>query len=120
MAALKIHRTNTILYCRQWQATVGFYKEQLGLRINQATNWFVEFQLAENQFVSIADAAKSTIVPADGNGITLSWQVGDLTSAHRELNRRGIAVSPILPKWGARVCYFHDPEGNRIELWSSK
>jgi catechol 2,3-dioxygenase-like lactoylglutathione lyase family enzyme len=78
----------------------------------------VEFRLAENQFVSIADAAGSTIAPADGNGITLSWQVGDLAAAHRELKRQGITISPILPKWSAYVCYFHDPEGHRIELWS--
>ncbi len=118
MTVFQIHRTNTILYCSQWQATVKFYKERLDLQVNHNTDWFVEFQLAENQFVSIANAAESTIAPSDGNGITLSWQVGDLTAVHRELNRRGIAISPVLPKWGARVCYFHDPEGHRIELWS--
>lgn len=39
--------TNMILYCKEWEKTVGFYKEGLSLPVNFATNWFVEFCLNE-------------------------------------------------------------------------
>lgn len=118
MAFFGIHRTNTILYCRQWQGTVAFYRDLLDLRVNHATDWLVEFELAKNQFISIADAARSSIPSVNGMGITLSWQVADLEEAHRNLQHRGIETGPILLRWDAQVFYFHDPEGHRIELWS--
>lgn len=114
-----VQRTNTILYCVQWTATVAFYRDQLGLLVTHATTWFVEFQVGEHAYLSIADSARATIQPAHGAGITLSWQVTALTLLQQRLNDLGIVTTPLKPKWGALVCYFHDPEGHRIELWEA-
>lgn len=114
-----IQRTNTILYCAQWAATVTFYREQLGLPITHATDWFIEFQLGEQAFLSIADSTRATIQPADGAGITLSWQVTEIVLIQQRLNTLGIATTPLKKKWGAQVLYFHDPEGHRLELWEA-
>jgi catechol 2,3-dioxygenase-like lactoylglutathione lyase family enzyme len=115
-----IQRNNTILYCQQWDATVRFYRDRLRLPVTFANDWFVEFRLAEGAYLSIANAARATIQPAHGDGITLSWQVADIEEAQRQLRSAGIDTTPIAPKWGAQVLYLHDPEGHRLELWQSK
>ncbi len=116
---IPIQRTNTILYCAEWTATVAFYRDQLQLPVTYANDWFVEFQLGPTSYLSIADHRRATIRPANGDGITLSWQVGNLPVAMQQLQEASIECSAIANRWGAHVLYFHDPEGNRIELWAS-
>ena len=115
---LQVQRANTVLYCARWNATVAFYRDVLGLTVTFANDWFVEFRLGESAFVSIADALRATIESANGHGITLTWQVADIDAARALLSERGVDATPIRPRWGARVCYLHDPEGHRIELWT--
>lgn len=115
----EIRRTNTILYCRNWTEMVAFYRDVLQLSPNYQNDWFVEFQIDENTYVSVADEQRASIKSASGGGITLSWQVSDIRKAHDQLRSREIAVSELKEKWGALVCYFRDPEGNRIELWEA-
>jgi catechol 2,3-dioxygenase-like lactoylglutathione lyase family enzyme len=114
---LQLHRTNAILYCQNWEATVAFYRETLGLSISFASDWFVEFALHDGAHLSIADAARASIAAVGGQGITLAWQVEELAAVREELEAAGVAVTPIKRRWGAWVCYCRDPEGHRIELW---
>lgn len=116
---LTVARTNTILYCAQWAATVAFYRDQLRLPITHSTDWFVEFQVSEQAYLSIADSARATIQPGHGAGITLSWQVTNLPRLQQQLTALDIVTTPLKKKWGAQVLYFHDPEGNRLELWEA-
>ena len=44
MPADSIKRTNTILYCRNWETTVKFYRDVLKLRVNHEAEWLVEFK----------------------------------------------------------------------------
>jgi len=115
-----VQRTNTILYCEQWAATVAFYRDQLGLPITHATDWFVEFQLETHAYLSIADSARATIPAAAGAGLTLSWQVKEIGVIKQRLHNLGIVTTPLKEKWGAYVLYFHDPEGHRLELWEAR
>ena len=114
---LQLRRTNTILYCQNWEATAAFYRDTLGLSISFANDWFVEFGLHAGAYLSIAAAARASIAAVAGQGITLAWQVEDLAAVRGELEAAGVAVTPIKQRWGAWVCYCHDPEGHRIELW---
>lgn len=118
-APFAIQRSNTILYCEHWAATVAFYRDQLQLPITYSNEWFVEFQLGATAYLSIADSARATIRPANGAGLTLSWQVADIALLQQQLTNSSITTTPIKQKWGARVLYFHDPEGHRIELWEA-
>lgn len=111
-------RTNTILYCRNWQAAVNFYRYQIGLPVEFVNDWFIEFQLTGTSFLSIANAARATIDAVQGQGITLTWQVDDVAAARAGLQASGIEVTPIQQKWGSQVCYCTDPEGHRLELWT--
>ena len=119
-ASPTIQRANTILYCRAWRETVAFYKEQIGLPTAFANDWFVEFQLNESAFLSVADSARASIRDVQGQGITLAWKVADLPLVRARLTAQGIAVTLIEQKWGAWVFYCYDPEGHRLEFWSDK
>jgi catechol 2,3-dioxygenase-like lactoylglutathione lyase family enzyme len=118
MPAGSIKRINTILYCRNWDTTVKFYRDVLKLMVNHKTEWLVEFQLVDNAYLSIANAANTSIQSSNGSGITLSFQVENVDVAQRQFREIGIETGPIKPIWGARAFYIFDPEGHRIELWS--
>jgi catechol 2,3-dioxygenase-like lactoylglutathione lyase family enzyme len=113
-----ILRSNTILYCRHWVETVEFYRAVLGLVEAFANDWFVEFCLTERSFLSIADAARTSIEDVAGQGVTLAWQVDDLADAHGHLQALGIATTPVMRRLNAFVFYCHDPEGHRLEFWA--
>ena len=113
-----IKRINTILYCRNWETTVRFYRDTLKFSVKHETEWFVEFHLTGNTYLSIADASFTSIKSVDGDGITLSWQVEDIEFSHRWLHKLGVKTSQIKTIWGARSFYFFDPEGHRIEMWT--
>lgn len=116
---ITLTRANTILYCHYWEETVHFYRELLGLPIAFENDWFVEFHLIGQNYLSIANAARATISAVAGQGVTLTWQVDDLEGVRDVLQARGIAVTPIRWKWNARVLYCRDPEGHRLEFWAN-
>jgi catechol 2,3-dioxygenase-like lactoylglutathione lyase family enzyme len=111
-------RTNTILYCREWAATVLFYRHLLGLPVGFENDWFVEFRLNDGAYLSIADARRASIASVKGQGITLAWQIRDLAEMHAQLHAAGAPVTRIQRRWGAWVFYCHDPEGHRLEFWT--
>ena len=117
---IDLQRTNTILYCRSWSETVHFYKQQLGMPISFENEWFVEFKLTDASFLSIANSARATISPVEGQGITLTWEVGDLEEVKKRLTLQDVATSPIQRKWGALAFYCYDPEGHRLEFWTDQ
>lgn len=112
-----IQRSNTILYCQNWIDTVAFYQDLFKFEITHQTDWFVEFQLTPQAFLSIANETRASIHSVHGQGITLSWQVEDIEEAHIYWSKQGISPTEIKKKWGAFVFYLHDPERHRIELW---
>jgi catechol-2,3-dioxygenase len=117
---LKIKSTNTILYCKQWQETVAFYRDGIKLLALLSNDWFVEFKLNETSRLSVADEARASIKSGDGKGITISLQVADLGQTLAELKEAGINSSPVKEVWGAKAVYVRDPEGNRLEFWEGR
>lgn len=116
---INIKTANTILYCRKWHAVVAFYKTQLRLPVVTSREWFIEFKLNEASYLSIADAARTSMNSCDGKGITITMEVDDIESAHVFLSEAGVDPTPIKDHaWGARVIHIYDPEGNRLEFWS--
>lgn len=115
---IPIQSTNTILYCIRWHETVRFYTETLGLAINFANDWFVEFTLTEQARLSVADAARATVKSSGGQGLTVTLQVADSRLVHAQLTAAGAGPTPLKKRWGATVFYVTDPEGNRLEFWS--
>lgn len=118
-APIVVDRANTILYCERWPATVAFYRDVIGLDTEFENDWFVEFRLGDGSYLSVADAARATIEPSGGHGITLAWRTPALAEARARLIANGVDATPITRRWDADVVYCHDPDGHRIELWSA-
>jgi catechol 2,3-dioxygenase-like lactoylglutathione lyase family enzyme len=110
---------NTILYCREWEATVAFYRDRLGLPVTYAGEWFVEFALTATARLSVADERRASVKSAGGAGITLTFQVADAAAVRTAFESAGLTPGPLKRHaWGATVFYLHDPEGHRLEVWS--
>ena len=113
--------TNIILYCSKWHGTVNFYRNRLELPVTFESDWLVEFRLTDTSHVSIADERRATIKSGQGTDITLTMQVQDADIVWRRLRAAGMAVGEVRDHaWGARVFYFRDPEGHRLEIWSKQ
>lgn len=113
-----LQRSNTILYCRHWRETVHFYKKQLCFPVAFENDWFIEFQLTDTSFLSIANSTRATISDVQGQGVTITWEVMDLENAKEHLEIQGVTTTPIQRKWGALAFYCTDPEGHRLEFWT--
>jgi predicted enzyme related to lactoylglutathione lyase len=110
--------TNMILYCKEWEKTVRFYRDQLHLPVNFSANWFVEFRLTENSRLSIADEKRSSIKSCGGKGVTLALEVEDIERMKGDMETIGLKPTVIKKHpWNAWVFYLFDPEGHRIEIW---
>ncbi len=117
----KLKTVNTILYCKRWEQTVKFYRDRLGLPVNFSNNWFVEFCLTDGSRLSIADESRASIKSCGGMGITLSLETDAIETVWADFAKSGLEPTEIKEHpWGARVFYFYDPEGHRIEIWQVK
>jgi predicted enzyme related to lactoylglutathione lyase len=113
--------TNTILYCREWDKTVRFYRDQLQLTVTFATGWFVEFRLNSASRLSIADEKRATVKSCGGRGLTLVLEVDDIAALREFALKNGLAPTAIRKHpWGAWVFHLFDPEGHRIEIWQAR
>ena len=110
---------NTVLYCRHFEQTLAFYGEVLRLPRSFANDWFVEFKVAREAFLSVADERRASIDSAHGKGLTLTFKVDDVRASHEQLRARGAAPSALGRRpWGTHGFLLHDPEGTRIEIWA--
>lgn len=102
---------------RKWLETVVFYRNTFFFPISYQNDWFVEFQLTDRAYLSVADERRASVRSVAGQGIALSWQVSNLSELYAMFMKQGVTVSEVRRMWGAALFYLHDPEGHRIELW---
>ena len=114
---VSVERANTVLYCTRWAETVEFYRTVLAFEVEFENDWFVEFRVAGDAYLSIADASRATIEPAGGRGLTITLRTSDVHATHALLAARGVEVSHVARRWSAEVFYCRDPEGHRLEFW---
>ncbi len=114
----RIVTSNIILYCKHWPETLAFYRDELKLPIHFSNSWFVEFIIADNARLSVANEDHASIKSSSGAGITLSFEVADIELERDLLLEKGLLPGLIKDHaWNARVFYILDPEGHRIEFW---
>ncbi len=110
---------NTILYCGKWEETLRFYRSLLDNPGDWLAEWCVEFSISETARLSVADENRASIRSAGGKGLTLSIRVRNIDREWTRLQEAGLVPDAIRRHpWGAKVFYLHDPEGNRIEIWT--
>lgn len=103
-------------------AAVGFYRDALGLTLVEDSPFALVFE-SGGTTLRIQKVGEFSPQPFTA----LGWAVDDIVAAVRELGARGIAMDrfPGVPQdddaiWttpdGARVAWFHDPDGNVLSL----
>ncbi len=118
---VKLLTSNTILYCQKWNQTVYFYRKLLALPVLYETDWFVEFELNSVSRLSIADENRASVKSNNGAGITLALEVADIETLWEQMRNAKLNLTAIRAHpWNARVFYFFDPEGHRIEVWQKR
>lgn len=115
---MKVTRTNTILYCRNWTETVAFYESTLGLTPTVQKEWFLEFRVSKEAYLSVADERRTSVKSGGGAGVTVSFRVEDATALREELLAAGASPGEMRQVWGSEAFFVRDPEGNRLEFWS--
>ncbi|MFT7474260.1 MAG: hypothetical protein ACI81L_001185 [Verrucomicrobiales bacterium] len=74
MPVVGIERTNTILYCDKWEESASFFRDILKFDVAFSNDWFIEFEVGDGSFLSIANSLRATVPSSAGDGITLSWR----------------------------------------------
>jgi catechol 2,3-dioxygenase-like lactoylglutathione lyase family enzyme len=114
------------------EASVGFYTGLLGLRVSDRMSYPPDSLLREGVWLRCgADhhclalfSLRRPAEPAQGPAVGLhhlAFEVGsfdDLFAGYRTLRARALPVEARIggPGWQVRV-YFHDPDGNQVELY---
>ena len=112
--------TNTILYCKEWDITVRFYRDGLQLPVLFSVDWFIEFGLTETSRLSIANEKHASIKSCGNGGITLTLQVQEIDAAREFAANMGLEPTEVKTHpWSTRLFHLFDPEGCRIEMWQS-
>ncbi len=109
-----------ILFVREMGAMVGFYRDKLGLRVEEPLD--LDEYSGETWVVLDAGATKLALHSGGENRLgedtpSLVFAVADIQAARQVLVERGIEVGePFEAAPGVVVCHFHDPEGHPLSL----
>ena len=115
---------HVVLKVRDAQASKAFYSRVLGLQVAhedcQRGAVFLSFG-TEHHDLALFQLATGDTPEATQPGLHhTAWQLESfeaLQDAYRELGQLGIAVESTVEHNVTRSVYFHDPDGNRVELY---
>jgi catechol 2,3-dioxygenase len=115
---------HVVLKVRDAQKSKEFYMRALGLKVaNDAPHMgavFLSFG-AQHHDLALFQLATGEAPEAAQPGLHhTAWQLGsfeELQAAYRELGALGIPVESAIEHNVTRSIYFHDPDGNRVELY---
>ncbi|MBD2336071.1 VOC family protein [Calothrix sp. FACHB-156] len=112
--------TKTILYVKDIDTQVNFYRDRLGLEVKSSLSipgrsdkQWVEFATGECTLV-----LHGNLEPEHGKDRPkLAFHVNDIQTAYKELTERGVQLSPIRsPSPGLQIAEGADPEGNPFTI----
>ncbi|MBV8189279.1 MAG: VOC family protein [Alphaproteobacteria bacterium] len=111
---------HVVLRVRDLQAMVRFYEQALGFNVERTLDRLKLVQLRAG--ASLLDLIAASRPDGDGNMDHLCFRVDpfDRDAIVKRLEPLGISVGETVERYGAEgngpSVYFHDPEGNQIEL----
>jgi catechol 2,3-dioxygenase len=115
---------HVVLKVRDAQKSREFYTRALGLQVAHEDltrgTVFLSFGVQHHDLALFQLATGETPLEQQPGLHHTAWQLGsfeELQAAYRELGRLGIAVESTVEHNVTRSVYFHDPDGNRVELY---
>ena len=113
-----------VLKVRDARQSRDFYTRALGLKVAhedlERGAVFLSFGTQHHDLALFELATAGPPEPAQPGLHHTAWQLGsfaELQAAHRELRELGIPVESTIEHNVTRSVYFHDPDGNRVELY---
>ena len=113
-----------VLKVRDAQNSKVFYMRALGLKLAYEDRGhsavFLSFGTQHHDLALFQLATGETPDATQPGLHHTAWQLGsfaELQAAHRELRELGIPVESTIEHNVTRSVYFHDPDGNRVELY---
>ena len=112
-----------VLKVRDAQKSKEFYTRALGLQVayeDEHGAVFLSFGVQHHDLALFQLATGDTPAASQPGLHHTAWQVGsfaELQDAHRQLGELGIAVGAAIEHNVSRSIYFHDPDGNRVEIY---
>jgi len=102
--------------------SMAFYRDNLGLTVNSQDGKFADFKLEGTSLAVFQKSEATAMFPMEHmrkrGGIVLAFQVPDVGAACEELKSKGVEIfeGPKTTEWGQTVAYFKDPDGNIWEI----
>ncbi|MDQ6661588.1 MAG: VOC family protein [Chloroflexota bacterium] len=116
----------TVLFVRDLARCMTFYRDTLGLEVQESTPNSVSFHMENVYFLllevsaaahMISEEALELLLEGGPRGL-LAASVEDVDAAYEVLKAKGVTFlrPPTNQSWGLRTAYFADPEGNLWEI----
>jgi lactoylglutathione lyase len=105
-----------------FEKSLHFYKNVLGLTVNSQEGKFANFKLGETELAIFQKDEAVGMFPkkymGKGGSVSLAFQVPSVEKAVKELKAKGIKIieGPKKTAWGQVVAYFLDPDDNIWEV----
>lgn len=114
-----------VVFVRDFNTCLTFYRDTLGLPVAQLETNFVAFRMKDQNFALQALSAAADMFHARAGEPTgktdpmmLCTQVDNVDAEYERLTAKGVEFvqPPTDQYWGIRAAYFRDPEGNLWEM----
>lgn len=117
-----------ILYVNNFEETIHFYRNILGLPVKMQQGTYVEFDTGATILsINTRDSVREEIgldvpnVLSDAQTFEIGFVVDDVQATIETLRTQGVTVvkEPVVKPWGQTVAYVADPDGHYIEICTS-
>ncbi len=116
----------TGLFVRDLVGCTAFYRDTLGLEVQESTPDSVSFHMENVYFFLLEISAAADLINLEANALKLEGGprrllaagVEDVDAAYETLKAKGVTFlrPPTNQSWGLRTAHFADPEGNVWEI----
>jgi catechol 2,3-dioxygenase-like lactoylglutathione lyase family enzyme len=116
----------TVLFVRDLAGCLTFYRDTLGLEVQESDSESVSFKMENVYFLLLEVSAAAHLISEEplelkiegGPRGLLAAGVKDVDAAYEVLKARGVTFlrPPTNQPWGLRTAHFADPEGNLWEI----
>jgi lactoylglutathione lyase len=116
----------TVLFVQDLARCMTFYRDTLGLEVQESDPDSVSFQMENVYFLLLEVSAAARLISEEapqlkiegGSRMLLAAGVEDVDAAYEALKAKGVTFlrPPTDQPWGLRTAHFADPEGNLWEI----